>query len=81
MALARYPPVPVRVQRGKRQACPTSREKSTKIERPRPGVTWRANFCKCADDSSRPHWLTWSPVTDSEPAFHRPKYFGILEFE
>lgn len=56
-------------------------EKYTKIERPKPGVTWRANFYKCADDSSHPHWLTWSPVTDHEPAFHRPKYFGILEFE
>lgn len=56
-------------------------EKYTKIERPRPGVTWRANFYKCADDSSHPHWLTWSPITDPEPNFHRPKYFGILEFE
>lgn len=56
-------------------------EKFTKIERPRPGVTWRANFYKCADDASHPHWLTWSPVTNVEPSFHLPKYFGIVAFE
>jgi hypothetical protein len=56
-------------------------EKHARIERPRPGVTWRANFYKCADDSSHPHWLTWSPVTNAEPSFHLPKYFGILAFE
>jgi hypothetical protein len=56
-------------------------EKFTKIERPKPGVTWRANFYKCADESSHPHWLTWSPVTHAEPSFHLPKYFGILAFE
>ncbi len=56
-------------------------EKLAKVERPRPGVTWRANFYKCADDASHPHWLTWSPVTHAEPSFHLPKYFGILAFE
>lgn len=56
-------------------------EKYAKIERPAPGVRWHANFYKCADESSHPHWLTWSPVTDAEAAFHRPEYFGILEFE
>ena len=25
--------------------------------------------------------LTWSPVTNAEPSFHLPKYFGILTFE
>jgi Carbohydrate-binding family 9 len=56
-------------------------EKYGKIERPKPGVTWRGNFYKCADDSSRPHWLTWSPVTNAEPSFHLPQYFGVLTFE
>ncbi len=56
-------------------------EKFAKIERPKPGVTWRANFYKCADDASHPHWLTWSPVTNTKPSFHLPKYFGILAFE
>src|SRR5262249_10909549 len=38
-------------------------EKFARIERPKPGVKWRANFYKCADEASHPHWLTWSPVT------------------
>lgn len=56
-------------------------EKCKAIERPKPGVTWRANFYKCADDASHPHWLTWSPVTYPRPSFHLPKYFGMLVFE
>jgi hypothetical protein len=56
-------------------------ERLARIERPEPGVTWRANFYKCADDASHPHWLTWSPVTNARPSFHLPKYFGILAFE
>lgn len=56
-------------------------EKFGQIERPKPGVTWRANFYKCADDTSHPHWLTWSPVNHAEPSFHLPTYFGIIVFE
>jgi hypothetical protein len=56
-------------------------EKYGKVQRPAPGVSWRANFYKCADETSHPHWLTWSPVTWPAPAFHIPKYFGILSFE
>lgn len=56
-------------------------EKAAKVERPKPGVTWRGNFYKCADDSSHPHWLTWSPVHNAEPSFHLPAWFGKLEFE
>jgi hypothetical protein len=56
-------------------------EKFATIERPKPGVTWRGNFYKCADETSHPHWLTWSPVTHAKPSFHRPKDFGLLVFE
>jgi hypothetical protein len=48
--------------------------------RPSPGVRWRANFYKCADETSHPHWLTWSPVNHPSPDFHRPGDFGMLEF-
>jgi len=48
---------------------------------PAPGVTWRANFYKCADACSHPHWLTWAPVDWPEPDFHRPEFFGELVFE
>ena len=56
-----------------RKACP--------VASPGPGVTWRANFYKCADDSSHPHWLTWSPVDNPTPQFHLPKFFGALNFQ
>ncbi|MCE5325486.1 MAG: carbohydrate-binding family 9-like protein [Planctomycetaceae bacterium] len=52
-----------------------------KFLRPAKGVTWRANFYKCADETSRPHWLTWSPIVWKAPAFHIPRQFGILKFE
>jgi hypothetical protein len=48
---------------------------------PAKGVAWRANFYKCADGTSHPHWLTWSPVGFPSPRFHLPEFFGTLEFE
>lgn len=48
---------------------------------PGPGVQWRANFYKCGDKTSHPHWLTWSPVDFPTPNFHLPRFFGILEFK
>ncbi|MBT3198449.1 MAG: carbohydrate-binding family 9-like protein [Phycisphaerales bacterium] len=50
------------------------------VTRPSLGVAWRANFYKCADESSRPHWLTWAPVENPTPNFHLPEFFGLLEF-
>ncbi len=50
------------------------------IVKPAPGVTWPANFYKCADMSSSPHWLTWSYVDDPTPNFHVPEYFGSIQF-
>jgi len=49
-------------------------------ERPGPGTVWRANFYKCADETSHPHWLTWTPVRRPQPDFHVPEDFGMLEF-
>lgn len=51
------------------------------IDTPTTGVRWRANLYKCADGSSHPHWLTWSPVDTPAPDFHRPEFFGMLIFE
>ncbi len=48
---------------------------------PATGAKWRANFYKCADNSSHPHWLTWSPVVFPAPNFHLPEYFGELIFQ
>ena len=55
--------------------------KYMKVDQPKPGATWRANFYKCADKSSHPHWLTWAPIDFSKPKFHLPEFFGQLNFE
>lgn len=49
-------------------------------EQPAPGVRWRANFYKCGDKTSHPHWLTWAPVDFPQPKFHLPEFFGTIEF-
>lgn len=56
-------------------------ERLAPVVRPLPGGIWRANVYKCADRSSHPHWLTWSPVERSRPDFHRKDFFGIFRFE
>lgn len=42
------------------------------------GQVWRANFYKCGNETSRPHWGSWSPV--HELNFHLPTDFGELYF-
>jgi hypothetical protein len=42
------------------------------------GSVWGANFYKCGDDTSHPHWGAWSPV--DELNFHLPRCFGRLGF-
>ena len=46
---------------------------------PIPGQVWRANFYKCADQTSHPHWLSWAPL-DGEVSFHLPQYFAPIKF-
>ena len=53
----------------------------THVTEPGPGVVWKANFYKCADKTSHPHWLTWNPVDRPRPNFHLPQYFGTIVFE
>lgn len=43
-----------------------------------PGRKWKANFYKCGDETSHPHWASWSPV--DELNFHMPQCFGTIEF-
>jgi hypothetical protein len=40
---------------------------------------WRGNFYKCADESSHPHWASWSPIGE-QLTFHDPKYFAPIRF-
>jgi hypothetical protein len=56
-------------------------EKYGSVNRPAKGVEWRANFYKIAENSSNPHYITWSVVENDKPNFHMPKFFGRLVFE
>jgi len=44
------------------------------------GKTFRANFYKCGDMLSVPHYVTWSVVETEKPDYHQPEYFGLLKF-
>ncbi|MBW6501809.1 MAG: hypothetical protein K0B05_10490 [Bacteroidales bacterium] len=44
------------------------------------GRTFRANFYKCGDKLSVPHYITWNPVRTRRPDYHQPAYFGLLRF-
>lgn len=44
------------------------------------GKVFRANFYKCGDMLSVPHYVTWNPVGTPGPDYHQPEYFGLLKF-
>ena len=46
----------------------------------RKGSIFRANFYKCGDKLTVPHYLTWNAVGAENPDFHRPEFFGSIEF-
>ena len=43
------------------------------------GQEWRANFYKCGDETSHPHWASWAPVAKLN--FHLPGCFETIVFE
>lgn len=45
------------------------------------GATLRANFYKCGDNLSVPHFVSWSPIALPKPNFHCPDFFGMLELQ
>ncbi|MEI6141353.1 MAG: carbohydrate-binding family 9-like protein [Mariniphaga sp.] len=45
------------------------------------GLKANANFYKCGDKTSVPHYVTWSPVNTPGPDFHQPDFYGHLFFE
>jgi hypothetical protein len=55
--------------------------KYSTITHPKKGIEWRANFYKIAENSSNPHYITWSVVENNKPDFHLPQFFGKLRFE
>lgn len=44
------------------------------------GDQWRANFYKCGDQTSHPHWGSWAPVNTEKPNFHVPECFQPIIF-
>ena len=44
------------------------------------GKTLTANFYKCGDKLTEPHYLSWNKIETPRPDFHRPEYFGELQF-
>ncbi len=45
------------------------------------GLKAGANFYKCGDETAEPHFVTWNPVATENPDYHRPDFFGKVEFE
>lgn len=45
------------------------------------GRKFRANFYKCGDKLTEPHFLSWKKIETEKPDFHRPEYFGVIVFE
>lgn len=43
------------------------------------GQEWHANFYKCAENNSHPHWASWNPLPELN--FHYPDAFGCMRFE
>ena len=44
------------------------------------GMKARGNLYKCGEKLDRPHYLSWQSVDTEKPDFHRPEFFGELEF-
>lgn len=40
------------------------------------GMTLRANFFKCGDETEQEHYMSWNPVDVPHPNFHLPEFFG-----
>lgn len=45
------------------------------------GMSINCNFYKCGDELKIPHFLSWNPIKIENPDFHRPDFFGKLQFE
>ena len=45
------------------------------------GLKATANFYKCGDETSDPHFVTWNAIDSENPDYHRPEFFGKISFE
>lgn len=44
------------------------------------GKVMYANFYKCGDETRSPHFGMWNEIESDCPDFHRPEFFGRLEW-
>jgi hypothetical protein len=44
------------------------------------GKTIKGNLQKCGDNLPTPHYTTWNPIKTPHPDYHRPEYFGTIQF-
>ncbi len=51
---------------------------TTGMDEIKPGTVWRANFYKCGDSTSHPHWISWQPIPVLN--YHLPASFGEIVF-
>ncbi|WP_158850883.1 carbohydrate-binding family 9-like protein [Algibacter sp. L1A34] len=40
----------------------------------------KANFYKCGDNLSKPHYISWNNIKSEKPDFHLKSYFGDIKF-
>ena len=45
------------------------------------GLKLKVNLYKCGDNLSKPHYLSWQPITLPQPCFHCPEFFTTIELE
>lgn len=45
------------------------------------GLDCSMNFYKCGDHMSPAHYLSWAPIENPKPAFHKPDFFKNVIFE
>lgn len=41
-------------------------------------IEMKANFYKCAANTSSPHYLSWAPIDTEKPDFHRTDFFAKI---
>lgn len=45
------------------------------------GLKAKANFYKCGDNLSKPHFVSWNAISNATPNFHLEEFFGEVEFD
>jgi hypothetical protein len=55
-------------------------EKLMEVEDFYPSAYMRANFYKCGNKTPEPHYGIWNDIETENPDYHRPEFFGRVEF-